>query len=360
MHPLRLSSPLIGSAVFLLSALGTSAAWAADECKTDADCGQGLECIVTSSGSCPGAPPCVPGSSCPEPEPCEIVEQKACAPAHCTSDAQCGAGWVCHAWETNNCVSTDCACSSEEPECNCGAPPPDCAPETESYCTPRYLLPCATATDCGEGFDCVEEQRITCPTSNPSSGSGGAPSSGSSSGSAGASSGQADPAQPAPPPDNGFAKPAAPEPEAPAPDPISACSNTPTGVFACVPKTVSCDATSDCPAGWLCVQEPSEPAPACPPDGCTEPAPAPAPPPARLCRPEYDRGTSSNDSGSNPGLSGSPSPRPPVSPESAAPKDADSSRESSACQMGRAPASHSAFSLLVVLGALVGLRRKRR
>jgi hypothetical protein len=46
-------------------------------------------------------------------------------------------------------------------------------------------------------------------------------------------------------------------------------------------------------------------------------------------------------------------------PEHAA-NDADGSHESSACQMGHAPASRSAFSLAVALGALLALKRRRR
>lgn len=36
------------------------------------------------------------------------------------------------------------------------------------------------------------------------------------------------------------------------------------------------------------------------------------------------------------------------------------SHESAACQFGRAPFTHGAFGLLAVLGALVGLSRRRR
>ncbi len=45
-------------------------------------------------------------------------------------------------------------------------------------------------------------------------------------------------------------------------------------------------------------------------------------------------------------------------PESAATDDA-SSHESAACQMGHAPASTGALSLLAMLGALFGLKRRR-
>lgn len=344
----RLRFSLIGSVALLLTAWAPRAAWAADECQTSADCGKGLECTVFGSGSCPGAPACAPGSDCPAPAPCEITEEKACTPAHCTTDAQCGDGWVCHAWETSSCATSDCACPSDQPKCDCAPAEDTCAPETESYCTPKYLVPCQAASDCGEGFDCVEQITTTC------TGSGGS----ASSGSGNASSGDA--AKPAPPA-GGAAPLPEPEPDpAPAPVPPS-CTSEPSGVFHCVARELACEQASDCPAGWQCEQQGATDLPACAGDGC--PAAEPAPPAPRLCRPEYGssgggKGYDESASPTNPGgpvLAGND----PGSAEDDA-SDADGSRESSACQMGHAPASRSTFSLGVALGALLALKRRRR
>ncbi len=344
----RLRPSLIGSVALLLTAWAPRAAWAADECQTTADCDKGLECTVVSSGSCPGAPPCAAGATCPDPAPCEITEEKACTPAHCASDAECGNGWVCHAWTTSNCATSGCACASDQPNCDCAPSDDICTPEIERYCTPKYLLPCQAASDCGDGFDCVEQVTTTC-----SSGSGNA-----SSGSGGGSDnpGSGDFAKPAPPPDGAEPAPL-PEPD-PAPTPDPSCTSEPSGVFQCVARELACDQASDCPPGWLCEQELAADLPACSGDGC--PATSSTPPARRLCRPEY---TSSNG---GKGEDDSASPTSPVSghdpgtAESANDADSDGSRESSACQMGRAPASRSAFSLAVALGALLALKRRRR
>lgn len=350
MIQLRLPPGLAGSALLLLATLGPRAAWALDECRTSADCGKGLACTVVSSGSCPGAPPCAPGVPCPEPAPCTIVEEKACTPAACTSDLQCGDGMVCHAWQTG-CASTDCACASDEPSCQCD-PAPECAATSESYCTPTYLLPCQAASDCGVGFDCVEETLTTC----------------SSGGSAGRPAPQ--PGAPIPPsdgdtPESGSAgSSSSGEAPAPLPEPIEpSCTTEPAGVSHCVAKEIACNATSDCPVGWLCEQQSSEPQPGCAGEGC--PQPAPLPPAKRLCRPEYGGGPGYDDSVSSPTAPGA-APLPGKGPTSGNqnggnPEAAsDDTHESTACQMGHAPASSGALSVLAVLGALMGLQRRRR
>ncbi len=331
------------SAAFLFSSLSFALQAPEPGCGKGPACQVGFECAVVGGSGCASAAPCAPGSSCPEPEPCTTVEEYGCVPAHCTVDAECAPGMVCHAWP-GDCPVTDCACAPDVPDCNCGGAS-QCDPKTVSMCTPRYVLPCKVDADCGTDFTC-EEEIAGCA----SSGSGGAEA-------------------PAPAPG------AAPVPDAggaPAADPIPVpnCSPQPTGIFHCVAKEIGCNAASDCPAGWVCEQPVNVTTPACPPGAACEPAADP-PELKSLCRPEYygvdssggletptvgtDKGeTTSGSAGSS--ATGGPTPQP--TDPNAADGDAES-HESAACAMGHAPASSGALSLLVMLGALFGLKRRR-
>jgi hypothetical protein len=300
---------------------------AAPGCNTNADCAQGFECTVVGTSGCAGAAaPCAPGASCPEPVPCEPMVQKACTPAHCESNADCADGMVCFDFPTS---CADTACSSEDPDC--GSAVPACDPQSNKMCAPRYVLPCQQAADCGEGFTC--EPQLSCGCSG--------------------SSGEASEPQPgsAPTPAAGAA---------PAPD----CACEPTGELRCIAKEITCTMATDCPVGWTCVPEgSSEDTPACSSGDCGAAAP-PRPLPRSLCVPEYYGGGDDVDGSGTPakgeedgsdsgtGNGGVTPPQPQASGDS-------NSSESSACQMGHSPASKGAFSLLVVLGALFGLKRRR-
>jgi hypothetical protein len=220
-----------------------------------------------------------------------------------------------------------------------------CDPKTVSMCTPRYLLPCKAASDCGDGFTC-EEQMTGCATAG-SNGSGPTP----------------DGADAAPAPAGG----AAGVPVAPIPAP--ACAPQPTGVFQCVAKDLMCATAAQCPAGWTC-ESVAVPTPsACAPGSNCASEPA-LPAPSRFCRPPYYGvdGSGSPDTPTTPagtgtignGTGGSTTTGLPPQPEPEGTNAADgSSNESAACQMGRAPASSGALSLLALLGALFGLKRRR-
>jgi hypothetical protein len=312
-------------------------------------CPMGFECTVVGASGCGAAAPaptCPPGETCepaPLPEPCTTTEIKACTPARCMSDADCAEGMVCHT-STSTCPSTDCACPSDVPDCKCD-PLPACEPETISMCTPRYVLPCEAAVDCGEGFRCEEQQSCGC------------------SGSAGGAEGRPAPdADFAPlPPENAGGQSSGEAPAEPT-DPLPPdCSCEPSGVFACVPQEIVCDDASDCPTGWICQQEVQAEAPACAGAGC--PAPQPLPPARYLCQPEYYGGGGGIDNGSGIPASGGPGAGNGTSNPEAAPNpntnSGEESRESAACQMGHAPASSGVLSLLAVLGALLGLKRRR-
>jgi hypothetical protein len=213
-------------------------------------------------------------------------------------------------------------------------------------CTPRYLLPCEQAADCGTGFSC-EQQVAPCACAG---GSAGSPAPGA---------GAADPGAP------GFAAPGGSggQPSgAPLPNP-EPCVCEPSNVsYVCVAQVIECTSDATCPAGWACEQDLQADRPACGGEGCPEPEPAP---PARsICRPEYYGGGGGVAVGL-PSTDPAPATGNPGSGNAESGNDNDASgqgdaNESAACQFGGAPASGGALSLLVVLGALVGLKRRRR
>ena len=339
------------SAVLLLSSLASAVVAPLPGCGSGPACAVGFECTVVGGSGCASAPPCAAGQSCPTPEPCVNTVEMGCTPAHCTADAECAAGMVCHTW-TEPCAVTDCACAPDVPNCNCGGPT-TCQGNTVSMCTPRYLLPCQTANDCGDGFTC-EEQMVGCATVS-SSGGGSAPNPGS----AGA----------APTPPDGAAGAAT----DPIPMPVDPCgAPQPTGVFQCVAKEFTCQTAAQCPAGWSCLTEAlptMAPAPACSGNDCAADPVAPTPT-RSVCQPPYygvnssaglETPTASNGTGTGTGTgkgTGTAGTSNGGTPESAPAGDA-SSHESAACQMGHAPASTGALSLLAMLGALFGLKRRR-
>jgi hypothetical protein len=331
------------SAVLLFSSLSSALMAPPAGCGTGPACGVGFECTVVGQSGCASAAPCAPGSSCPEPEPCATTQQLGCTPAHCTFDAECAAGMVCHAW-VESCAVTDCACAPNTPDCGCGVAA--CDPQTVSMCTPRYLLPCKAASDCGDGFTC-EEQMSGCSSAGTN---GSMPTPGG--------------ADAAPAPAGGAAG-------FPAPIPAPDCSPQPTGVFQCVAKDVTCATAAQCPAGWTCESDVVSTAPAgsaCAPGSeCANEPALPTPTPSRSCRPPYygvdsssglERPTTAGSGTGNTGTGGSTAAGIPPQPETTNADDA-SSNESAACQMGHAPASSGALSLLALLGALFGLKRRR-
>jgi hypothetical protein len=333
-----LPAPVTASAALLLALIAPGRALAND-CESTTDCGNGFECQVVGTSGC-ATPSCPPDGPCPAVEPCEARTQKECVPIRCTSDVECGAGMLCHEWMTGSCGGvSDCACSSDQPDCTC-AEAPACEETTESLCTPKYVLPCTVAADCGSNFTCEEQQRCGC---SGSSGSGAAPT-------------PDDAARPLPP--EGDPLPGESQPE-PNPD----CSCEPSGQFACVPVEIECDSDSNCPAGWGCELQGTATDPGCAGGDCKA-APIPAPEPATgRCFPSYyggvgvdlDGGTATSggdDKGTGNGA--------PQNPEAApSGESAQNSSESAACQLGHAPASHSVLSILAVLGAVLGLGRRR-
>jgi hypothetical protein len=346
---LALATLLPGHALALVAPPGPTDPADPSTCQVNADCQMGFECTVVGASACGGAAPaptCPPGETCepaPMPEPCVSMEYRACTPARCMSDSDCAAGMVCHSY-TTPCASIGCACPSNVPDCDCG-PVPECTPETFSMCTPQYALPCEAAADCGPGFTCEEQQSCGC---SGSEGGGSEPTPGED-------------AAPLPPEGMAGAPAEMPEPTDPLPPD---CSCEPSGVSACIPQEIVCDDASDCPSGWICQQEAQADRPACFGDGCPEPEPLP---PARfLCQPEYYGGVGVGvDDGGVPASGGpgtgtaNPEASPTPNGSGNGSTSGEESRESAACQMGHAPASSGVLSLLVVLGALIGLKRRR-
>jgi hypothetical protein len=146
---------------------------------------------------------------------------------------------------------------------------------------------------------------------------------------------------------------------------------------------VECKTAADCQAGWSCVQDPAVDIarPACPPNEPCDPIPTPAPGPTTShCLPPY-YGANSSGGLEVPGAPGSTTtvgtvgPSNPGNPGGAGTSSTGSggtssnngtagsgsgeSRDVAACSFGHAPASTGALSLLAMLGALVGLSRRR-
>ena len=347
MTSLRFFSAVLASSAVLSLAPLASAVMAqptdpqSGSCVTNADCGKGYECTVVGASSCAPAPACAPGEACPTIEPCTTTEIHECTPAHCEADADCADGMLCHAWASPS-ETPGCACAPNT-ACDCAAADPIIT--AVKLCTPPYLLPCQVDSDCGAGFSCQEQQSCAC------AGSGSAPAGSSSSGAAPI------------PPDGAAGAPAA--DVAP-----PTCTCEPSGQLECVLKPVACHLDLDCPAGWQCAfSNDVATSPACPPGAtCAGEKAAPAEPTSGTCQPPYYGAVSGGDlqtpreaqnggtppTGAGPGTTGGT----PVSQPNEG--TSDGAHESSACQVGHTPASRSTFALLAVLGALVGLTRRRR
>lgn len=192
------------------------------ECQTNDDCDAGFSCEVTGGESCA----CAPEQSCD----CPVVEYRSCVPGPCQTDADCGGDLVC--------ITYDVGCATAVPDCapgsDCGnfAPPP-CENETRSVCAPKWVRPCETASDCGDGFKCEETESCTC--------------------SGGGASEPADPTDPADPSGVPFVP------------PEDDCTCEPSGQKACQLVEVACDDDSGCAAGWTCAHYATD-------LPCTEPA----------------------------------------------------------------------------------------
>jgi len=187
------------------------------ECASDGDCSEGFVCEVTGGSSCA----CEAGTDCD----CPVIEYRSCVPGPCQADADCDAGMVCASYESPCSVGAPCT-----PDGYCPEPEP-CEATTINICAPRWVLPCATASDCGDGFDCKPAEVCTC-----------------NGGGATEPPNPTDPTEPAPDPDDGASDDASGAPPPEAPD----CTCAPSGENYCAALEVACEDDSTCPTGWSC------------------------------------------------------------------------------------------------------------
>jgi hypothetical protein len=274
----------------------------AQMCAQDSECGKGFSCQVTAAGTCP-AIACAPGEKCMQPS-CDPVVYRECRPAQCSTDTDCADGMVCYAGPVT-CGGT-IAVAPCPPDQTCPEVKPTC-PEPTRMCTPRYVLPCQQASDCGAaGWACKAVQECSC------SGSAGSPTP-----SAGAVPGSSAPmvsAAPTPEADAGTAhvgsggggqgatppteKPVIADggvaPTPPIMDPRCECHDS--AEMQCEALEIDCASDADCPAEFVCqhlaLPQTGGGSGSCTGsrDGgviCTEDPPAPAPETAGKCWPKY-------------------------------------------------------------------------
>jgi hypothetical protein len=222
--PMSTRSLSFAAPLALAAALFSNSSWAQSTCETSAECPMGYECQVTGGAACPGIA-CPDGAECPPPPDCQPQEFRDCVavPHASTSDADCSDGMACLTQTFEECsVEPAMACAPDQ-ECPMTEPaPPDCTSKTESYCVPRYVLPCQAAADCGPGFECKQEEICEC--------------SGSSSGST--------------PPSDGAGGAPEPTPEEPS------CSCTPGDTSYCAIVEQVCATDAECPMDWTCSDNP--------------------------------------------------------------------------------------------------------
>lgn len=158
------TTTFLWAAVMTLAVAGQARAYV--ECEVDADCVDGFRCEVMEVETCTDIAPCPEGEECPEPDPipCETETFGMCVPAPCATDADCGEGLQCLAVTYDDCPAEDVADPCIDPECGMPAPPeePECEEVVEYMCLPTFMAPCETAADCGAGFECVADEICEC------------------------------------------------------------------------------------------------------------------------------------------------------------------------------------------------------
>jgi MYXO-CTERM domain-containing protein len=131
-------------------------------------------------GGC-AVPPFDPNNPDAEPEPCVSEAYFMCVPPPpppCSTNADCTGNQICLTYQYETCDGGSAPGGSSSGS-NPAPEPTNCTTQNESYCVPRYFAPCEAASDCGAGFDCVQESYTTC------SGGGFRPDDGSGSSSSG-------------------------------------------------------------------------------------------------------------------------------------------------------------------------------
>ncbi|MES1172382.1 MAG: hypothetical protein ABUL77_04020 [Bacteroidota bacterium] len=379
MSPAKLTFGII-SATLVVAA---SATGQAQVCTSNADCVRGTSCQASAVPPAePARPSCGKEVDCggaglvaPAKDGGAAPIQMFCQPAPCKADNDCGSGMVCHSETISACSgsSTRPACM---PNTACDAPAiapakETCTTTTTSACVYKWQLPCNTDADCGSNdFACKPITVGMCSGSGPGTGSGStgggsAPAPGTGGAAVGGKAPAADlvaPGAPLPPDrtDGGT-------------DPT--CTTTTVFPGYCQAKTITCNATADCPQAWTCAEPPSSPSGTTSSDvagtggGATRlvapDAGTPADPPAsKVCQAPAAfpaRGPVATDSSSGPTTGQPQAPGNGSGPGEN--KGATSTTDGAGCSIagGTRGASGLGLGVLVMASLLVrGARRRRR
>ncbi len=310
----------LSAALFASQMLSSRPAFAQEACG-DETCSKGFTC-ETAQGACDLS--CrVPesGEGC-EPTPCSAEDVQYCAPAPCNADADCGVGMVCADQTIYDCAS-DTGTAPTDPDCppdsDCGQrvaadeASPSCTTTTVKMCTPRWYLPCATASDCGPGFTCEESERCSSP---------------------------------------GCSR-----------EDYGTCSTEvtcePTGTFSCVMVQTACTSDASCEEGWTCDDNGSGTCSSSS-DGQTSCEPAN---PAKLCTPPYSYSGADADSRNvlTTGIATDAVGNTAEASSSAGNDDTVSASAGGGCSINATPTktSGAGFSLVGIAAAWALLRRRR-
>lgn len=216
--PLAKKSSLTCSAVALFAALGVSlsarvASAVAAPPSCELDCPRGFTCEIAPQ-ACPAIACADDNPDCPR---CDGPGTPYCEPAECEADADCGDATVCAEYRLLDCPSTAPAADTGDAQTDKAAEAPGgCALTVFKQCTPRWQLPCSVASDCGDGFSCEETESCSVAPSEP-------------------------------------------EPRELPPDYARAAeiSCVPSGVRSCIPLETPCAVDADCPAQFVCADNPN-------------------------------------------------------------------------------------------------------
>lgn len=150
---------IIATALAPLLAAGTASA---DEPCGETTCDDGYVC-TTMETACPEI--ACEGEECPV---CDPSSFQMCTPASCETEADCAEYMECYAYERLECPErVELACLDGETDEECGLraevwEAEECVSTEIKECTPRWYNACETASDCGDGFDCVAHEICEC------------------------------------------------------------------------------------------------------------------------------------------------------------------------------------------------------
>lgn len=251
---MSLKKAILGSAV-LLTVVGFATGASAQTCTSDKDCPQSYSCVTSGVVTQP-LPACPPNADCAklDVDAGQIVIMT-CTPKACSTDADCGAGMVCHTETEESCSGGGGAPScAPNTKCDAGAPvmtTSTCTITTTKLCAFKWQLPCNASADCGDGFAC-EPNVIGGCSGGGAVGSGGSTSVGTGHATAGAASTGSSSASV-----DGGSEPVRVDAGTVGVGPldggtVSSCTTTSSFPGYCSSKATTCTTDSDCPSTWKC------------------------------------------------------------------------------------------------------------